>query len=94
MNSTSYSFPPRCSAALRASEEADLQYSRVGEDRNGVLSKTSDPERARLNLLERDAMFTRRLHEEAKALELETIVVDSTMTVDELTGRVTEAFGL
>ena len=60
----------------------------------GFLGKTSDPERALRNLLERDAMFTHRLYEEAKRLELNTIDVGATMTVDDLTRRVTELFGL
>jgi hypothetical protein len=45
-------------------------------------------------LLKRDAMFTHHLYEEAKRLELNTIEVDITMTVDDLARRVTEAFGL
>jgi hypothetical protein len=39
-------------------------------------------------------MFTHRLHEESKHLELNTIEVDPTITVDDLARRVTEAFGL
>ena len=58
------------------------------------LGKTSDPERALRNLLERDAMFTDRLHEEAKRLELNAIEVDATMTVDDLARRVKELLGL
>jgi 2-phosphoglycerate kinase len=60
----------------------------------GFIGKTSDPERALNNLLERDAMFTRRLYDEATLLEMSIIHVDTTMTVDDLTSRVTEAFGL
>jgi len=60
----------------------------------GFFAKTSDPEKALHNLLERDRMFTDRLHEEAKRLELPAIAVDSTMTEDDLTERVKEAFGL
>ncbi len=60
----------------------------------GFLGKTSDPERALRNLLERDAMFTHRLYEEAQRLGLNTIEVDRTMTVDELSGRVAKALGL
>jgi 2-phosphoglycerate kinase len=58
------------------------------------LRKTTDPERARRNLLERDRMFTDELMEEAKHLELPVVEVDVAMTVDELSRRVTQAFGL
>jgi len=70
----------------------------VFEGRGGTqwafIGKTSNPERALRNLLERDAMFTRRLHEEAQRLGVNVIPVDPTTTVEELTGRVMEAFGL
>jgi 2-phosphoglycerate kinase len=65
-----------------------------GGPESGFIGKTSDPERAFRNLLGRDAMFTNRLYEEAQRLGLNTIEVDPTMTVDELAGRVGEAFGL
>jgi hypothetical protein len=60
----------------------------------GFLGKTRDPERALRNLLERDAMFTHHLYEEAKRLELNIIEVDTTMTVDDLARRVTDALVL
>lgn len=60
----------------------------------GFLAKTSDPERALHNLLERDGIFTERLQEEARRLELPAIEVSSAMTEGELADRVTEAFGL
>jgi chloramphenicol 3-O-phosphotransferase len=59
-----------------------------------LLAVRSHAERALRNLLERDAMFTHRLYEEAKRLELNTIEVDTTMTVDDLARRVAESFGL
>ena len=59
-----------------------------------IARKTTDPERALHNLLERDRMFTERLCEEAKQLGLRVIAVDNTMSEDDLAGRVTEAFGL
>lgn len=65
-----------------------------GGPRWGFIGRTSDPERALRNLLERDRMFTRRLCEEARRLGLNTVEVDPAMTVDELVGRVAEAFGL
>ncbi len=58
------------------------------------LQRTSDPARARRNLLERDRMFTDRLRAETTRLELPAIDVDIAMTEDELAARVTEAFGL
>src|SRR5690242_8077370 len=59
-----------------------------------IAGKTSDPDTALANLLERDGMFTDRLREEATGLGLPVIDVDTTMTEDELTGRVARAFGL
>jgi 2-phosphoglycerate kinase len=60
----------------------------------GFIGKTSNPERALGNLLERDAMFTDHLNEDAQRLGLNTIAVDSTMTIYELAGRVADALGL
>ncbi len=56
--------------------------------------RTSDPERALRNLLERDRLFTGRLREEASRLGLPVIDVDSTVTEDELVRRVAKTFGL
>ena len=60
----------------------------------GFLARTSDPERAVHNLLERDQMFTDLLRQETARLQLPTIEVDSWPDEDELTARVTELFGL
>jgi len=60
----------------------------------GFLGRTTDPERALRNLLERDRMFTDALHEETKRLEVPAIEVDVTMSEDDLARRVTELFGL
>ena len=60
----------------------------------GFLARTSDPERALRNLLERDRMFTNILREETARLELPAIEVDATLTEDDLCKRVTEAFRL
>lgn len=59
-----------------------------------IAGKTSDPDRALRNLLERDRMFTERLREEAAGLGLRVVEVDVTVTADDLTGQVTRAFGL
>jgi 2-phosphoglycerate kinase len=56
--------------------------------------KTSDPGRALRNLLDRDRMFTDRLRNEAKSLDLHVVEVDTTMTEDDLVARVTAAFRL
>ena len=58
-----------------------------------IAGKTSDPERALRNLLERDRMFTDRLREETKRLDLRAIEVDTTMTEDGLEELVRETFG-
>ena len=60
----------------------------------GFLAKTSNPERALRNLLERDRMFTDILREETARLGLAAIQVDTTTTEDELARRVTGVFGL
>ena len=59
-----------------------------------IAGKTSDPEKALQNLLERDRMFTERLREEAAGLGQRVIEVDVTMTEDDLAGQVARAFGL
>ena len=60
----------------------------------GFLAKTTDPERALRNLLERDRMFTDILHEETSRLGLTAIEVDTTTTEDDLASQVTGMFGL
>ena len=60
----------------------------------GFLAKTTDPERALHNLLERDRMFTDILREGTLRLELPAIEVDTTTTEDDLMRRVTDVFGL
>jgi hypothetical protein len=74
------------------------EFRRAAFDSRGSLQKiarkTSDPERALRNLLERDRMFTERLRGEVKRLGLCVIEVGTAMTEDDLAGRVTQAFGL
>ena len=59
-----------------------------------IAGKTSDPRRALHNLLERDRMFTERLHVETTRLGLHAIAVDSTTTEDDLVARVARVFDL
>jgi hypothetical protein len=60
----------------------------------GIPRQNKRPARARRNLLERDAMFTQHVRKEAQHLELNTIGVDSTMTVDELLHKSPYVLGL
>jgi 2-phosphoglycerate kinase len=59
-----------------------------------IAGRTSDPDRALGNLLERDRMFTDRLRSEAGRLALPVIEVDTAMTEEGLVERVAEGFGL
>jgi hypothetical protein len=67
------------------------------ESRGGTWSiagRTSDPERALVNLLDRDDMFTERLRAQTKDLGLNTIEIDTGLDEDELDRRITALFGL
>lgn len=57
------------------------------------LAKTSEPERALRNLLERDRMFTDQLREEAARLGLHVIEVDITTNEGDLVERIRQLFG-
>jgi len=74
------------------------EFRRAAFDSRGgardIPRKTSDPERARHNLLERDRMFTEHLFEETKLLELPSVEIDTAMSEDELARQVAQAFGL
>jgi 2-phosphoglycerate kinase len=65
-----------------------------GGSASGFLARTTDPERALRNLLERDRMFTDVLRAETARLELPAIEVDATTAEDDLARRVAELFGL
>lgn len=56
--------------------------------------KTSDPERARQNLFERDRMFTDRLRAETNRLGLPSIEVSGAMTEEDLVAAVAHTFRL
>jgi 2-phosphoglycerate kinase len=72
------------------------EFRRAAFDSRGSLWKiagrTSDPELALRNLLERERMFTEHLYKETKRLGLPVIEVDTSVTEDDLARRVTEAF--
>jgi hypothetical protein len=61
---------------------------------SGFFAKTTDPEKAVRNLLERDHLFTNGLREDAARLKVRAIEVDATLTEDDLVRRVLDAFSL
>jgi 2-phosphoglycerate kinase len=74
------------------------EFRRAAFDARGftweIPQKTSDPERALANLLERDRLFTSQVAREAAALNLQMIEVGIDMTVHTLVERGGEALGL
>lgn len=74
------------------------EFRRVAFESRGftwdIPGKTSDPERALANLLERDGLFTAAVAKEAAALQLPVITVDLDLGLDEATVLVGEAVGL
>jgi hypothetical protein len=59
-----------------------------------IAGKTSNPESALRNLLERDQMFTERLRDETRRLRLPAIDVDTTLSEGRLTELVAESLCL
>ncbi|GAA4440640.1 hypothetical protein [Phytohabitans houttuyneae] len=59
-----------------------------------IAGRTSDPDRALANLLERDHLFTERLRDETARLSLCAIEVDPAMSEDALAARVGRALGI
>jgi hypothetical protein len=59
-----------------------------------IARKTTDPDRALRNLLDRDRLFTDRLRAETSRLGLPAIEVDHTVSEDDLAERVAAALGL
>ena len=60
----------------------------------GFLGKTTNPEKALRNLLERDRLFTDILREETTRLGLPAVEVDTAITEDDLVKRVTDVLQL
>jgi cytidylate kinase len=82
--------PSRAVWLLPTPEFREAAFAHRGGPALGFLARTSDPERARHNLLERDRQFTDILRRETARLNVPAIVVDATVTEDALTRRVTE----
>ena len=88
------SSPARAVWLLPTPDFRQAVVERRGGSSWGFLARTTDPDRALRNLLERDRMFTDILREEAARLEVPAIEVDAAMTEDDLVKRVTAVFGL
>jgi hypothetical protein len=74
------------------------QFRRAALEHRGSLwsiaGRTSAPERALGNLLERDRLFTQRVAGEIERLELTGLAVDVGQSEDEVAAHVAELFGL
>lgn len=74
------------------------EFRRAAFDARGftqeIPARTSDPERALANLLERDRLFTNQVADEARALRLSVIEVDMDQPLNEGARLVAEALGL
>nr|MDT0663418.1 hypothetical protein [Micromonospora sp. DSM 115978] len=74
------------------------EFRRTALDSRGstwqIAGKTSAPELALRNLLDRDRMFTDRLAAETRHLDLPAIEIDTSVTEDTLAARVSAALGL
>lgn len=74
------------------------EWRRIALQRRGSLwsiaGRTSDPETALANLLARDALYTEEVKRQAAALQLPTIEVNGSSSVDELVTRVTHYLGI
>lgn len=58
-----------------------------------IAGKTSNPDVALANLLERDRLFTEQLRDEVGSLGLPAVEVDSGVTTEDLMSRVRHALG-
>jgi hypothetical protein len=59
-----------------------------------IAGRTSDPERALGNLLDRDAMFTDRLRTSVRSLGLPALEVDTDLPVNAVVAQVGDILGL
>ena len=99
-----FTLPPRLVAPLLSGPGQAVwliptpEFRRLAFDSRGstwdIARKTSDPDRALANLLERDRLFTDALLREATGLDLPVIRVDLGLRIDDLTARVAEVLGL
>jgi len=88
------SIPTRAVWLLPTADFRQAVFDSRGGSSWEFLAKTTDPERALRNLLERDRMFTDILREQTAALGLAAVEIDAEMAEHDLAARVTEVFGL
>jgi len=88
------SIPTRAVWLLPTADFRQAVFDSRGGSSWEFLAKTTDPERALRNLLERDRMFTDILREQTAALGLAAVEIDAAMAEHDVAARVTEAFGL
>lgn len=70
----------------------EMVFERRGGSGWAFLARTTDPEKALRNLLDRDRLFTDLVRREATGLGLPIIEVDTPMTEEELEHRVSQLF--
>lgn len=74
------------------------EFRRQALERRGstwsIAGRTNDPERALTNLLARDAMYTDEVHRQAVTTGLPTVVVDGTLSVNDLVSVVARSLGV
>ena len=85
--------PGRAVWLLPSADFREAAFARRGSTWK-IPGRTSDPPRARRNLLERDRMFDERIRAEVERLGLPAIEVTTGVTEAGLTARVAEIFGL
>jgi hypothetical protein len=83
--------PGHAVSLLPTPESRQAAFDSCGQE---IPRKTSNPELAQRNLLERDRMFTDRLFGETKPLELPVIEIDTALNESELARQVTQTFEL
>src|SRR5690348_9629481 len=59
-----------------------------------IAERTSDPEMALANLLVRDALYTQEVERQAAALQLTTIQVNGSASIDELATHIAQCLGI
>lgn len=86
--------PNRAVWLLPSTEFRQVTIERRGGWKSGFFARTSHPERALQNLLERDRMFTDVLRKEVEELQLCALDLNAAITVDDATNLIATLFRL